>query len=191
MIRRHLAYFCIAIAAFLTVFTALPVRAAGNACIADTRAVKENGYLKVYFRIQDCFTPEMEEAVWSGVPTTFRILLVMEEPGLPLVKSKLLDVVLEHTIKYDHLKNIFRVHLPETSDKIRSTTNIEEAKQWMSTVQELPLIPLWRLQKGQPYKLYIKAELSKVNLPLFFRYIFFFVSLWDFETDWEEITVTY
>ncbi len=41
-----------------------------------------------------------------------------------------------------------------------------------------------------PYELAIKAELSKVELPLFFRYIFFFVSLWDFETDWQVVTFT-
>jgi hypothetical protein len=30
----------------------------------------------------------------------------------------------------------------------------------------------------------IKAKLDKVRLPLYMEYVFFFVSLWDFETDW-------
>jgi hypothetical protein len=30
----------------------------------------------------------------------------------------------------------------------------------------------------------IKAKLDKVRLPLGMEYVFFFVSLWDFETDW-------
>jgi hypothetical protein len=44
------------------------------------------------------------------------------------------------------------------------------------------------MQKEATYQIRMKAELSKVNLPLFFRYIFFFVSLWDFETDWQKVT---
>ncbi|WP_353806870.1 DUF4390 domain-containing protein [Desulfobacter sp.] len=37
----------------------------------------------------------------------------------------------------------------------------------------------------------IKAELEKVTLPLWLHYIFFFVSYWDFETDWYVINFTY
>jgi len=28
------------------------------------------------------------------------------------------------------------------------------------------------------------AELDKIRLPLYLHYVFFFLSLWDFETDW-------
>jgi hypothetical protein len=114
----------------------------------------------------------------------------VEKPGPLFFSSQLLDVILEHTIKYDYLKNEYEVQLPENPDSIRITKDFVEAKRWMSTVRELPLLPLWRLQKGEAYDLRIKAELSKVELPLFFRYIFFFVSLWDFETDWQKITIT-
>jgi len=148
------------------------------------------GVLKASFFIQDCFTPSMEEAIRSGVPTTFRILTVVEKPGPLLFSSTVLDVVLEHTIKYDYLKNEYMVQLPENLETIRITKDFTEAKQWMSTVRDLPLLPLWRLEKGQPYDLRIKAELSKVELPLFFRYVFYFVALWDFETDWQKTTFT-
>ena len=57
----------------------------------------------------------------------------------------------------------------------------------MSTVEKLPIIPTCWLRKDQEYYLKVKAELSKVRLPLFFRYILFWVSLWDFETDWETV----
>ena len=148
------------------------------------------GILKVGFFIQDCFTPSMEEAILSGVPTTFRIRTVVEKPGPLFFSSLILDVVLEHTIKYDYLKNEYLIQLPEDPEATRVTKDFAEAKQWMSTVRELPLLPLWRLEKDQPYDLRIRAELSKVELPLFFRYVFYFVSLWDFETDWQKTTFT-
>lgn len=164
--------------------------AKNKAEIVNVEIGEESNILRVGFFIQDCFTPSMEEAIRSGVPTTFRIHTVVEKPGALFFSTQILDVILEHTIKYDHLKNEYHVQLPENPEATRVTKDFAEAKQWMSMVRELPLLPLWRLEKDQPYELRIKAELSKVELPLFFRYIFFFVSLWDFETDWQIITFT-
>lgn len=169
-------------------FFATTAMAKNKAEIINIEVGEELSIVKVSFFIQDCFTPSMEEAIRSGVSTTFRIHTVVEKPGQLFFSSLILDVTLEHTIKYDYLKNEYHVQLPENPESTRVTKDFSEAKQWMSTVQELPLLPLWRLEKGQSYELRIKAELSKVELPLFFRYIFFFVSLWDFETDWQIIT---
>ncbi len=166
------------------------VLAKNKAEIVNIEIGEDSGVLRVSFSIQNCFTPSMEEAIRSGVATTFRIRTVVEKPGALFFATVIQDVVLEHTIKYDYLKNEYQVQLPGTAGTARVTRSFAEAKEWMSTVRELPLLPLWRLETGQPYELRIKAELSKVELPLFFRYIFFFVSLWDFETDWQVVTFT-
>jgi hypothetical protein len=185
-ILLFIIFFSICVAA-LGPFTA-SVAAKNEADIADIYLNREKKNIEVSFRIQNCFTPKMEEAILSGVETTFRILLVMEKKGFLFFRPKLLDIVLEHTIKYDRLNNQFHVMLPEHPDKMLTTTDFSEAKKWMSSVVDLPLIPAWRLERETEYKLRLKAELSKVHLPLFFRYIFYFVSLWDFETGWRAIT---
>jgi hypothetical protein len=164
--------------------------AKNKAEIVDVEVAQDPENLKVSFYIQDCFTPSMEEAIQSGVPTTFRVLAILEKPGVLFFQTEILNVVLEHTIKYDYLKNEYVVQLPENPDSTLITKNFLEAKRWMSTVKDLPLLPLWRLQKDEVYQLRLKAELSKVELPLFFRYIFFFVSLWDFETDWHKVNLS-
>jgi hypothetical protein len=169
-------------------FLAGPAMAKNKADIVDIAVTMQRKNLEVSFKIENCFTPKMEEAIGNGVPTTFRIRLILEKPGIPFLRSQYLNIVLERTIKYDRLENEYRVELQEHPDRLRTTRDLEEAKEWMSSVEDLPLIPLWRLQEGQTYQLRMKAELSKVHLPLFFRYIFFFVSLWDFETDWQKIT---
>lgn len=157
--------------------------------ISEIHIEQEKKNLEVSFRIANCFTPEMEEAVLSGVETSFKILLVLEKPGFPLFRQKLVDVVLDHTIKYDRINNELMVICSE-NQQVFATTEFEEAKKWMSEVNDLPLIPMWRLEKDTEYRLELKAELSKVHLPLFFRYIFYFVSLWDFETAWHEQTIS-
>jgi hypothetical protein len=176
--------------ALLLSILVLPAVAKNKADIADIVISKERESLEVSFRILNCFTPKMEEAIRSGVSTSFRILVELEKPGMAFFRSKSLNFSLEHTIKYDRLRNVFKVTLPEHPDGVVVTKDFDEAKVWMSCVKELPVIPLWRLQKKELYQLRLKAELSKFRLPLFFRYIFFFVSLWDFETDWHQVTLT-
>ena len=61
----------------------------------------------------------------------------------------------------------------------------------MSEIKSLHIIPLDKLTKGSQYQIKAKAELSKLTLPLSLHYILFFVSLWDFETDWYTIDFTY
>ena len=178
----------------LTVLAACPsvcVAAPNKAEISKIVIDKNGKNLEASFRLIDCFNSDMEEAILNGVPTTFRILVSVEKPSIFLVKSKVADFTLQHTIRYNRLNNEFQVELPEHPQKILVTRNFDEAKKWMSTVDNLPVIPTCWLTKDQEYYLNVKAELSKVELPLFFRYILFWVSLWDFETEWYTVEFLY
>ncbi len=163
---------------------------ATRASIVDLELSNQHGILAIGFTIDNCFTPKMEEAILSGVPTTFRIRVILENRRWIFFKSSKLDVTLNRTIKYEGLKREFRVLLPETTQIVHTTPSFSEAKDLMSRVVDLPVIPMWRLEEDKEYTLGVKAELSKVDLPLFFRYILFFVSLWDFETDWHKTRVS-
>jgi len=46
------------------------------------------------------------------------------------------------------------------------------------------------MKPGALTYLRIKAELDPIKLPLHLEYLFFFVSLWDFETDWHVETLS-
>ena len=47
------------------------------------------------------------------------------------------------------------------------------------------------LEKGGRYQLRMMAELDKIILPLYLHNVLFFLSLWDFETDWYTIDFRY
>ncbi len=169
---------------------AMLVRPVKEASISNMQAVRNQGNLELSFSVEDCFSPKMEEAILSGVPTTFRFRVILQrKKKFPFLRKAILDIVLEHTIKYDRLKDQFRIRLPEQSDNEVVVKDFEEAKIVMSTVRNLRVIPLWRLSESGSYQLLVKAELSKFHLPLFFRYILFFLSLWDFETDWVRTSI--
>ncbi len=68
---------------------------------------------------------------------------------------------------------------------------LKEARSLMTEVDNLKILPLDQLVKGDKYQLRIKAKLDKVTLPLSLHYVLFFVSFWDFETNWYLINFTY
>jgi hypothetical protein len=61
----------------------------------------------------------------------------------------------------------------------------------MTEIHSLKIIPLSELEKGRQYQLRVKAEFSKKTLPFYLHYVLFFVSLWDFETDWYALDFIY
>jgi len=54
----------------------------------------------------------------------------------------------------------------------------------MSELNGIVLASLKDLPKDKSYYVMVKAKLDKIRLPMHMEYVLFFVSLWDFETDW-------
>jgi hypothetical protein len=69
--------------------------------------------------------------------------------------------------------------------------DFHEAKNLMSKIVGVKLTELNKLQKGNRYQVRMMAELAKIRLPLYLDYVLFFLSLWDFETDWYKVSFTY
>jgi hypothetical protein len=61
----------------------------------------------------------------------------------------------------------------------------------MAEVVALTVTRLANLKRGLHYQLRLKAELDKIELPFYLNYVFFFLSLWDFETDWYSVSFRY
>lgn len=161
----------------------LPGAACGMvARIQDVLITPQSGQILVYARVTNCFTKDMESAIMAGVPTTFTFVMDLYEERSMWVDRKIITATIKHTIKFDSVKKIFYV----TSSMGRESTSFQDldnAKRAMSEFNGA--IPL----AGYPYKngryyVMMKAKLDKVRLPLYMDYIFFFVSLWDFETAW-------
>ena len=184
------------LAAMLCVAGVLPATASANPFIRDVRIIdmtvtNHPTDLMLSFKVDGAFKENLEEAVLSGAPTTFSFFIIVSEFRGIMLDKKILQVNLSHTIKYNNLKNDFTIKRSWEDNKPLTTESFDQAKQWMSDITDLRLMPLSHLQKGGHYKIKAKAELEKVTLPLFLNYIFFFVSLWDFETDWQTVKFIY
>jgi len=171
------------LAVFLVVLFWMSPAYAREAEIRDVLVTHQGDAIIVYARVTNCFTKGMESAIMAGVPTTFTFLLDLNRERNFWYDKKIVGLVIRQTIKYDSVKKLFFV---SAGDGRGSTAfqDLESAKRAMAEITGTLIIPrnLDSLQK--PYYVMIKAKLDKVRLPLYMEYVFFFVSLWDFETDW-------
>ncbi len=152
--------------------------------------IELNGQMEVSFFVTNCCTEKLEEAIRSGVPTTFtfRIKLYLVRSLWP--DKKLTSLTFKRSIKYDNIAKECQFHFEESNNTL-SVKDFEKAKEIMGKVNGVKLLPTSRLQKGRKYYLDVKAELDPVRLPLGLENIFFFLSFWDVETDWLRYEFTY
>jgi hypothetical protein len=156
----------------------------GEATISDLVVSAGQRDLLVHFRVNDCFTKKMEEAILAGIPTTFTFMMELYRVRFLWFDKKLVEGETKHTVKYDTVKKIFYVTFSKDGLGTLEFTDFESAKKAMEEVNAAALLPLNKLERNRRYCVRVKARLDKVRLPLRMEYVFFFVSLWDFETDW-------
>jgi hypothetical protein len=154
-----------------------------RASIKEVNVKGANGVWKVSFNVENCFTEKMEEAIQSGIRTTFTFYIQLYQKRSWWKDRKVTSVEFHHTVQYNPIQKVYQVTLRENRSSL-VTSSLEEAKKVMSRVKELEFRPSTPLRPGIPAYFQIKAELDPVRLPLHLEYLFFFVSLWDFETDW-------
>jgi hypothetical protein len=61
----------------------------------------------------------------------------------------------------------------------------------MAEVVGLRVTEIQNLHEGLHYQIHMMAELDKIRLPFYLHNVFFFLSLWDFQTDWYTIDFRY
>lgn len=155
-----------------------------EAKIADFLVTNTDDDVLVYFSVTNCFTKDMEEAVLAGIPATFTFLLELYQEREHLWDKRESSLEIKHTIKYDNLKKIFYVSFAEKEGNPVAFSDFDEAKRAMADLNGIVTTPLKLLKRDKQYYIKVKAQLDKVRLPLRMEYVFFFVSMWDFETDW-------
>jgi len=167
----------------LTLFVVFPIHLSADQATINCFVTNDTTHVLLYARLTNCFTKDMEAAILAGVPTTFTFLMDLYQERRGWLDKKLVSLTVRHTIKYDIVKKLFLV----SADGEREPTSFqdyESAKRAMADLNGVPLAPIKSLKRNEYYYVQIKAKLDKVRLPLYLEYVFFFVSLWDFETDW-------
>ena len=164
---------------------------AEDANISDVIVTNTRDHLLVYFSVNNCFTPEMNKAIENGITTTFKFFVTLTMKRAFWWDYDVVEMQFTHTIKYDSLKELYGLILSEAGGKTTTVKSYEKAKKMMADVVALKVAPLHNLHRGRTYQLGMMVQLDKIELPLQLHNVFFFLSLWDFETDWKMVEFRY
>lgn len=164
---------------------------AEDAVLSNIIVTNTRDDLLVYLSVEGAFREKMKKAILSGVPATFSFFVGLYQARSLWMDKGVTDIKVTHTIKYDNLKKEFTVSRSWENSKPIITKSFEEARKLMADVDGIKIVPLKWLEKGRRYQIRAKAELSNITLPFYLHYVLFFVSLWDFETDWYTIDFIY
>ncbi len=173
-----------------------PARAAGQAAAIDELVVANSRReLLLYFQVRDAFTPQMVEAVQSGLPLVFSFTVRLERVRPRWPDEEVAELAFDHVLTYDALKEEYTVLREEEGDggkgRRRVFRRLDAAREWMGRVSGLAVTPLDRLAGGQDYLVSVQARLGERTLPFGLHYLLPFFSQWDFETPWRTVRFRY
>jgi hypothetical protein len=165
--------------------------AENTAVIKNIKLANTRDDLLTYFDVKNAFTPKINQAVLKGIPTTFSFYVTLYKTQGSWFDKKISDIQIKSTLKYNSLKKEFSISRPWKEKNAAVVHSFEDATSLMTEIDNLKIVTLNKLAKGDKYQLRLKAKLDIVTLPLSLHKILGFVSFWDFETNWYLINFTY
>jgi hypothetical protein len=147
--------------------------------------------LLIYLTVAGAFPQNMESVISSGVSTTFSFFVNLYQTRSFWFDKNITKLEILHTITHDELRNEYIIERSWDSKPQRVVTSFDKAKKLMSEIDGLTIVELNRLEKGNQYQIRTKATLSRLTLPFYLHNVLFFLSLWDFDTDWYTIDFIY
>ncbi|MCZ7582955.1 MAG: DUF4390 domain-containing protein [Deltaproteobacteria bacterium] len=180
------------VTALLLAFVALSLPAVafakGNARVVEGRGWQSGQAYLVSFRVEGAFTPDMEEAIRSGIPTSFTYFFRVFRYVPGWIDENVFEFQVRRTVHYDNIRDTFTVLLGEKGETI-TVKNFNEAKSLMTAFNEMPVSVLSAFSREDAYYIKVKAQMEKIDIPFPFGldFLFFFTTIWDFETSWTRI----
>jgi len=168
----------------LSLFLSSPASALSRNAHIEGVKISTNPDLRVSFVVKNAFSADIEEAIKSGVPTSFKFIVELTRSRRFWFDKDAGSWEFKHTVKYDTLKEEYKIILDERGFGPVRTKDFGEMKRIMSTADSVVLEPTRRLSGGYNYQLRVMAELYTVKLPLRLDYLLFFLKLWNVKTDW-------
>jgi hypothetical protein len=148
--------------------------------IPEVTGTIHDGEARVLFTLRNAFSPEMVEALKSGIEITFKTTVKVDRVYRRWFNRPMGEVLYSRSVRYDALSRVYRLHRDDGDETL---ADVISALDRMTRFEVL--VPVHgEVEKGKPYRASVRARLDKVGLSEPLRSIFFFSSLWDVETDW-------
>ena len=119
----------------------------------------------VSFELTDGYTPEVKDAVHSGLKTTFTYTVELRQDVPAWVDRTIATSVITNSVQYDNLTR--RATLTRTLDghveSVESTEDEAVMRQWMTTFQKMPLFKTADLEQNREYYVRVRATARPAN----------------------------
>jgi len=119
----------------------------------------------VSFELTDGYTPEVKDAVHSGLKTTFTYTVELRQDVPAWVDRTIATSVITNSVQYDNLTR--RATLTRTLDghveSMESTEDEAVMRQWMTTFQKMPLFKTADLEQNREYYVRVRATARPTN----------------------------
>ncbi len=169
---------------FLFLFILPSLAYSKEAKMENLRVGNDQKNLFISFDLKDGFTADIEEAVLSGIPTTFSFFIEIYKKRTLWPDKKVSTLKFSRHCKYDPLKDEFEIFRDENATNYLYLKDINKVREVMTSADKIPIAPLFLFSNEENYRVRVKAELDTIDLPFPLNYLLFFVSFWDYETPW-------
>jgi Domain of unknown function (DUF4390) len=119
----------------------------------------------VSFELTDGYTPEVKDAVHSGLKTTFTYTVELRQDVPAWVDRTIAISVITNSVQYDNLTR--RATLTRTLDghvdSVETTEEDAVIRQWMTTFQKMPLFKTGELEQNREYYVRVRATARPTN----------------------------
>ena len=166
------------------VVTTLGAARADGPVLRDVSAATQGESCTVSCSLDGALTTERLEEIAAGLETTigYRLYLFRRRPGLPdesVVKNRILC-----TIRYDALTRQYTLtrSIDDETDVSRVTPDEAVMRDFLTRLDNVPLLPSAELKRGEEYYVKIRADLG-----LMWR---FYLIPWPLDTPWVRVPVT-
>jgi len=167
---------------FLVVFVS-PVLSAGTSPepkITDIHGEAKGETAKVHFTLRNAFSPEMVEALKSGIEISFKTVVRVQRNHRNWFDTTVGEITFSRSVRYDALSRVYRLNRGKEVDLL---PDIFTALAGMTRYEVV--VPLaYPVTPGKRYQALVRTRLDRVGLSEPLRTILFFSSLWDVETEW-------
>ncbi len=146
--------------------------------------------LLAYFSLKNGCPLEVKTALATGIPVRYVYELELQRPRF-LVKKLLSQRTVIRIITFDTLKQEYRVSFGPDVPRVISVKTLKEAESIAFEINDVPVIPLARLLRGETYILRVRARIEEANSSLPFRRLMKIFSSWSYQTKWHEVQFKY
>jgi len=139
------------------------VQAADGVPDITVMPIARDGQVVVSFEMSDAFTPDVRDAIQSGLPTTFSYDLELRRAGL--LARTVASVAISATVRFDNLTRRYQMarSVDGRLEDARPTEDLAAVRAWMTRFERIPLSETASLETNGEYFVRVRARTRPHN----------------------------